>query len=143
MLLPTHAPLDSTVTTESPSLLARFAINRRDLTRAGMRRALRPDRNFELSVFYIDSLNSQEVQDLGLEVVKLRPDADELHGWLEFHQSYVYGIGLSVQRDDNPPRHANIIGWPHDVAQRWLKAQQLSEGATLVTLNPPGVLDGA
>lgn len=108
-----------------------------------MRRAFRPDRNLKLSVFYIDSLNSQEVQDLGLEVVRLRPDAVELHGWLEFDQSRVDEIGLLVQRDDNPPRHANIIGWPHDVPERWLKAQRLSEAATLVTLNPPAVLDGA
>jgi hypothetical protein len=44
------------------------------------------------------------------------------------------GVRLSLRPDDNPPRHANIIGWPapeHKEIRRSL-AQQLAAKATCV-----------
>ena len=88
-------------------------------------------------MFYVGSLSLGEVQDLGLEVVKRRPDTNQLHGWAVLEESAIAKAELQVIRDDSPPRHANVIGWPQDAAQRRLKAQLLASKATSVPVNPP------
>jgi hypothetical protein len=44
----------------------------------------------------------------------------------------VTATGLRVDADDDPPRHAGIVGWPEDKDARTSRAQELAAAATLV-----------
>ena len=128
---------------QTSASLARFAVERGHLTPSGRRRLLRPNSSFELSVFYIDSLTFDEVCSLGIEVVKRRPEASQLYGLAVLDESAIYEVGLQLHRDDSPPRHANVIGWPQDRQQLRFIAQQLASRAVMVPLNPPVTADQA
>lgn len=88
-----------------------------------------PPRNKRLSVFRIAELSENEVWEIGNAVgiernLKLLARAD-------IKVSSVTKIGLGIDADDIPPRHANIVGWPDEDSEIKLKALELAEKAQL------------
>ncbi len=45
--------------------------------------------------------------------------------------------GLQIHRDDNPPGHANVFGWPEAVEDRKDKMQELASIARAYKLSNP------
>lgn len=77
----------------------------------------------QTSVFRIGGLTNAAVMRIGQrEVGELRT----FHGWGVFMARAVFRVGLRLDPDDSPPRHANIIGWPEDKDAVIEKAQDLS-----------------
>lgn len=63
----------------------------------------------ELSVFRIIGLNKTEVIELSLNARKdKRPKA-----YATLVANDVYNTNLALEPDNNPIRHANIVGWPN------------------------------
>ena len=102
-----------------------------------------PNRNLELSVFRIDGLDRARIREIGVAVAERHPSARRLHGWGEIAASDVANAGLRTAHDDTPPRHANVVGWPEDAAERKLKTQILARAARAVRLDPPIDVAGA
>lgn len=96
-----------------------------------------PNRELKLSVFFVSGLVCAEICERGINVVELHPSARRLHGWGEFDESTVQKTGLRVDRDDNPPRHANIVDWPEIASERKEKQLLLAANSQSVRLNPP------
>ena len=123
--------------------MARFAVHKGQLTAAIVKpKLLEPNRQLELSAFRVHELDDEEIQELGIDVVRRRPDASRLHGWAELDEVTVQSASLTVHDDDNPPRHVNIIGWPADRAKRKLVQLRLADEATPVLVNPPTGVSG-
>ena len=124
--------------TRQEGLLARFAVRKGQLTAAAVKRKLvEPNRHLELSVFRVHELGDTEVRELGVDVVHRRPDANRLYGWAEFDEALVHSVSLTLHDDDDPPRHANVVGWPTDRDERKLVESELADKATPVPVNPP------
>ena len=118
--------------------LARFATQSGHLAASVVKPKLfEPNLALELSVFQVEGLVSIEIATIGESVVKAHPQARRLYGWGEINESDVLTTGLKIDYDDNPPRHANIIDWPQDKAQRLQIQQTLAASATAHRLNPP------
>ena len=63
----------------------------------------------QTSVFRIGGLTESKVSEVGQrEVGKQR----NFHGWGVFIARAIPRVGLRLDPDDTPPRHANIVGWP-------------------------------
>ena len=87
---------------------------------------------FQTSVFQIQGLSEDEVWSLGEQhVLKNRPDR-RVHGRADVTVQEVLGVGLYLDPDNDPPRHANIVGWPGTKPERKLVALKLAEAARLV-----------
>ena len=100
-------------------LLARFAVEGGNLTAAAVKPKLfRPNRELKLSIFYVDGLDDPEIRAIGDNVVRLHRTAKRLHGWGEFGEAAVAKANLRIDRDDDPPRHANIVDWPTSAGER-------------------------
>ena len=124
--------------TRQEGALARFAVHKGQLTAAVVKRKLvEPNQQLELSVFRVHELGDAEVRGLGIGVVQRRRDANRLYGWAEFDEALVQSVSLTLHDDDDPPRHANIIGWPTDRDERKLVESELADKATPVQVNPP------
>lgn len=95
--------------------------------------AFMPPLDLRLSVFRIDGLQLEEIWKIGQrEVIDASPQPRELYGIADVKALKVQENDLEVEPDNIPPRHANIIGWPEEKAQRMLIAQELAAGAKLV-----------
>ena len=124
--------------TGSAGLLARFALYRDRLKAGGAARKLfEPDPQGNLSVFSIDGLPHDIVREIGRDVATRHPNARRLYGWAEIGKADVESVGLSVDRDDNPPRHANVTGWPERREDRKEKANLLKNLCRPVRLDTP------
>ena len=131
------------MTVRNEGVLARFAVRNGQLTAVVVKpKLVEPNRRLELSVFRIGGLGYKEVQGLGINVVRRRPDAKRLYGWAEFDDVTVQSVSLTIHDDDNPPGHGNIIGWPADRAKRKLVQRQLADKATPVLVSPPVDVSG-
>jgi hypothetical protein len=87
------------------------------------RSALMPAKDNKTSVFRTGGLSEDGVAAIGRrEVGADRP----LYGWGEVCASAVFEVGLDLEPDDVPPRHANIIGWPADKSEVIERAQELA-----------------
>ena len=71
-----------------------------------------------------------EVWEIGESVVIV--SGKTLYGRAAIRVEDVEKAGLSVMPDDNPPRHANIIGWPDEKSERKLFAERLVGSAQLI-----------
>jgi hypothetical protein len=92
-----------------------------------------PPPDLRLSVFRIDGLQLEEIWEIGQrEVIDAMCQPKRLHGIADVKVSTVQKNDLEVEPDNIPPRHANIIGWPEEKAQRMLIAQELAAEAKLV-----------
>jgi hypothetical protein len=110
-------------------MLSRFLYHKshyRSLDQTVKYTAFIPPENKRLSVFRIFSLSENEVWALGdnLRSVPSLGRADlKIEGIAE--------AGLTIEADDIPARHANIIGWPAESSAIKLKALLLAEKALL------------
>ncbi len=96
-------------------------------------RAFDPPPNLCLSVFRIDSLSAQEIWTNGqINVINRMLQPHPLYGFANIKVSEVQATSLTVDPDDNPPRHASIMGWPQDKSERILMTQELASKAKLV-----------
>lgn len=86
-----------------------------------------PDRR--LSVFRISRLSEIEIWEIGANVGIQR--GRKLLGRADIEALPVYDEGLSIEPDDIPPHHANIIGWPEDDSAIKLAAIELAQKAQL------------
>ena len=107
------------MTVRASGSLARFALESGRLTASVVKPKLfEPNRARELSVFHVDGLDGVGITLIGNDVVARHSTAKRLHGWGEFNEVAVCEAGLRIDRDDNPPRHANIVDWPKDAEKR-------------------------
>jgi hypothetical protein len=85
------------------------------------------------SVFRIEGLSLAEVCALGEGIAG--PLGKTLYGSGQLPTKHVEGLGLFVEPDDRPFRHANISGWPAEKSERLSLAQQLAQFASLNLCN--------
>lgn len=85
-----------------------------------------PPLNKRLSVFRIFDLPENEVWRLG-DVLRTEPPL----GRADIKVQAFTETGLTVEADNTPPRHANIVGWPNESSEIKLKALILAEKALL------------
>lgn len=96
-------------------------------------KAFMPRTDLRLSVFRIDGLNLEDIWEIGQKhVINNMPKPKILYGIADIKVFQVQGKELSVDPDDNPIRHANIVGWPEDIARRQLIALELAAESTLI-----------
>jgi hypothetical protein len=82
------------------------------------------------STFRTRGLQPHEIWTLGESRVGA-PAGKSLYGWGELAVSSVLKTGLIVDPDDDPPRHAGIVGWPEGKDARVSLAQRLAASAAL------------
>ena len=87
-----------------------------------------PDKR--LSVFRTSDISEDEIWNIGDDVGRKR--AKELLGRADIGSLSVYEAGLSIDPNDIPLRHANIIGWPDDNSAIKLAAVELAQKAKLI-----------
>ncbi|MEW6001796.1 MAG: hypothetical protein AB1638_04000 [Nitrospirota bacterium] len=90
-----------------------------------------PPANRRLSVFRISGLSESDVWRIGETVGTQR--ALPLLARANIKAVSVTEIGLEIDADDVPPRHASIIGWPEEASAIKLKAIELA-GRSLLRL---------
>ena len=76
------------------------------------------------SVFDIIELDRTTIRTIGDGVGVTRSQA--LHGWGEFLHAHVTAAGLKFIRDDQPPRHGNLVGWPPDGPEHKAQAKAIA-----------------
>jgi hypothetical protein len=116
--------------------LARFLFQKGHFSRDN--NAVRPGaflpQNGQTSVFDIVGLATHETAALGDAIGQQRGKPPKGRG--EFDYRHVTEVGLQFDRDDTPPRHGNLIGWPSEgpeLKARWKAiAADLAVRATLV-----------
>lgn len=91
--------------------------------------AFLPPKDRCLSVFRISGLNETKTWQIGERIGLQR--SLPLLGRADIKAVAVNETGLSIDADDIPPRHANIVGWPNEVSAIRLKALELAEKAQL------------
>jgi hypothetical protein len=79
-----------------------------------------------LSVFKISGLHEDEIWKIG---GSLR--IQTLLGRADISDFFIKRIGLEIESDDIPPRHANIVGWPEESSAVKLKAVELAQKSEL------------
>lgn len=89
--------------------------------------AFLPPKDLRLSVFLTQSLSSEQIWILGKRYL-----GANVYGRAELTLATVSEIGLKVDIDNRPQRHANIIGWPTQKSERKLYAIKLAEKSSLV-----------
>lgn len=82
------------------------------------------------SVFRVGGLNDARVRAIGKEHIVLGPGR-RIHGCGYIGGEHVTRSGLSLEVDNTPPRHANIVGWPPEKGAQKLKAMELAHAAIL------------
>lgn len=92
--------------------------------------AFLPAPNGETSVFRISNLSDNEVWDIGDKEVAQKRGMLVL-GRADILAFHVLQRRLRIIPDDNPPRHANIVGWPEEKSEQKLIAMELAENAQL------------
>ena len=94
--------------------------------------AFMPPQDLKLSVFRTQGLSDSRIWELGEEeVIKKAPTPKTLYGRADIVPLIVKMVGLEVDPDNIPPRHANIARWPQEKSEQKLVALQLAEEATL------------
>ncbi|MDH3975577.1 MAG: hypothetical protein OEV42_14965 [Deltaproteobacteria bacterium] len=84
---------------------------------------------WECSVFRIDGLREDEVWHIG--EAQIAKSSRKVHGRADIQVLSIGKKSLNVEPDNNPPRHANIKGWPEEKSAQKLKAQELALEANL------------
>lgn len=87
-----------------------------------------PPADLQLSVFRIDGLNKNQLWEIGQSCIRNRPQKT-LYGVADIKVFKVQTRGLHVAPDNIPVRHANIVGWPEEIARRNSIAQELAADA--------------
>ena len=85
---------------------------------------LPPPDGGETSVFRVMDLSEEAIWRLGEEVGKERQKLPK--GRAQFVAAGAGRVGLHLDADDDPPRHANLVGWPATKPERLTVAQRLA-----------------
>lgn len=86
-----------------------------------------PAADRQLSTFITTGLPDEDVWDIADKAIVGRPT----NGRGDLGTGPVLAEGLEIVRDDDPPRHANVTGWPTDKAAQKEIAQALAAAASL------------
>jgi hypothetical protein len=109
--------------------LTRYVFHRNDIKGGRVKTgAFMPPRNLRLSVSRIDELSEENIWDIGRNVGNV--SGRQLHGRADIRALKVMKIGLQINPDNTPERHANIIGWPEQESEQLSIAQELANFAT-------------
>lgn len=92
--------------------------------------AFLPAPNGETSVFRVSGLADNAIWEIGDKEVAEKRRMSIL-GRADILASHVLNRTLKIMPDDNPPRHANITGWPEEKSEQKLIALELAEDARL------------
>ncbi len=87
----------------------------------------------ETSVFQTSGLRTGDIWKIGVNEVANK-SGKNLYGRADVKTWNVEPLGLSVIPDDQPPRHANITGWPETRSEQKLFAIKLAADAELFLL---------
>lgn len=123
-------------------LLARFLFSQKHFKQTQSRAtpdAFMPPKDLQLSVSLISGLLANAVWDLGKGVLAQHPQP-HLYGRADINVAAVHAQKLKAFRDDDPPRHVNVVGWPsYSEGKDVIKsiAQELARAATLTLLPTP------
>jgi hypothetical protein len=119
---------------------ARFIFSKSHFSRTSRRvkpRALEPpEDDLELSVFRTHGLSSERIWDLGTRFATGLSHRS-IHARADFPFAEAFACALSARRDEPPPRHAVLHGWPTGKDARMSVAQQLA--ARVILELPPDV----
>ena len=72
-------------------------------------KAFKPNSMGKTSVFVVTGLPSSEICSLGNKHVCTKKD---VHGFAKIEATHVINENLSIDFDDSPKGHANLINWP-------------------------------
>ena len=112
--------------------LARFLTSSSHFSPGRVRQAaFLPPADLKLSVFRTSEMEEADIWTLGHNHVE-RPSGRHLHGRAQLTPAAVRGCGLEVDPDDQPRRHANLVGWPPEKAERKQIALQLAAAAKVI-----------
>jgi hypothetical protein len=112
-------------------VLSRFIFSRRQFS---------PEQNRVKPTAFLPSKESRETSVFrtgGLEPAEIRRIGDQLgrdqalKAWGDVLAGAVFDIGLEVRPDNDPERHAAIVGWPEEKDQQLSLAQRLAADAVL------------
>jgi hypothetical protein len=94
--------------------------------------AFLPPPDLRLSIFRVVGLTEDTIWEISeKEVVQKQSTPKTLYGRAEVMATTVRETGLTIDPDNDPPRHANILGWPEEKSEQKLIALELSESAKL------------
>ena len=119
------------VTTDD--ILARFILEREKFSpvnNAVKFRAFLPNPRGELSVFVITGWTEEKIWQVGQEFVAT-PQGKSLEARGDVSASVIWASNLSIDLDNAPPGHANVLGWPDKSEQKAI-AIKLAQAAKLV-----------
>ena len=120
----------------SECLFARFALESGRVTQnLAKPKLFEPNKDGELSTFDVVGLSCKDKCRLGIPVAKAQNK--KLYGWAVVSCEQIREVGLQIDRDNNPPRHVNIHGWPKAREDRKSMQQELARLANAVKLSPP------
>lgn len=110
--------------------LSRFIRSRKDFAAQkgrAKRNAFMPSGNpLQLSVFVTQDLNETEVWALTSHL------QDKVRARADFTNDFLTRQALTLDRDDDPPRHANVVGWPSEKEHQMSIALEFEIAAHLV-----------
>lgn len=92
--------------------------------------AFLPNSNGKTSVFRISKLSEKKIWNIG-ETQVASSIGKSIKGRGDILARYVFLSKLEILPDNNPPRHANIVGWPDEKAEQKIIALELAENANL------------
>ena len=78
----------------------------------------------ETSVFDIVELDDPHIRAIGDAVGYIRGKPPKGRG--EFFFDDVQEVGLRFERDDEPPRHGNLLGWPSEGPELKARAKAIA-----------------
>lgn len=114
--------------------LSRFLKSKRQYSKEKNRvkeGAFLPPQDRKLSVFQTKEMSEAAIWELGEEAFSASKKPVTLRGRADLSVSAVLKTNLKVEPDNDPPRHANIIGWPEEKSDQKSIAQELASEATL------------
>ena len=91
-----------------------------------------PEEDLRLPVCVVDGLDAEAIHRWGKEHASTedRP----ARGYALLHVKDILAEDLTVERDDHPPLHADVFGWPIDKDARLDIAKQLVQATVRVEL---------
>jgi hypothetical protein len=128
--------------TNADEVLARFLLQKNHFKKAANRatpEAFMPPPDLKLSVYLVTDLAETEISTLGKSVLHEHPQP-RLYGRANIRVGIVQDQKLKAFRDDDPPRHVNVIGWPSYADGKDLIksiSQQLAKSAKVNILATP------
>src|SRR5262249_13310164 len=136
-----HSDCDTELTDQN-DVLARFLFQKSHFKRTENRatpEAFMPPTDLKLSVYLTTGVPETEIWSLGRAVLVEHPKP-RLYGRADVSVEAIHHQKLKAFRDDDPPRHVNVTGWPsYDLGKDFVKstAQELARASSLTLLATP------